>query len=96
MVDVIINVLTNKYGYMPSAAKTAALHLINLKHNDLKKAVAEWLKTGVEIGVGDAPYDTVSLMQKHKLKYPAAVIFVGWYRENPDAAIQSISHWGGD
>ena len=96
MVDVIMNMLMVKAGYTRHAAKVTATQLFNLKYKDLKTATAEWLRTGTEAKVGDEPYDTHSLMRNHQLKYPAAILFVNWYREAPDIALQSISHWGGD
>lgn len=95
MIDAIMNVLMIRAGYTRRAAKVTAKQLFELKHKDLKKAVAEWLRSGTEQNVGEAPYDTESLMRNHKLKYPAAILFVDWYRTAPEIAVESISHWGG-
>lgn len=95
MIEAIMNVLEIRAGYTRRAAKVTATQLFGLKHKDLKQAVAEWLRSGTELNVGEAPYDTDSLMRNHKLKYPAAILFVDWYRTDSETAVGSISHWGG-
>ena len=95
MIEAIMNVLMIRAGYTRYAAKVTAKQLFELKHKDLKEAVAECITSGAELKVGEAPYDTESLMRNHKLKYPAAILFVDWYRTAPDIAVESISHWGG-
>lgn len=95
MIEAIMNILISRSGYTQYAAKVTAKQLFELKHKDLKDAVAEWIQSGAELKAGEEPYDTESLMRNHKLKYPAAILFVDWYRTAPDIAVESISHWGG-
>lgn len=95
MIDAIMHVLIEREGYTHRAAKITAAQLFGLKHRDLKKSVVQWLKSGIEENVGEAPYDTNSLMRNHRLTYPAAVLFIDWYRTAPEVAVESISHWGG-
>ena len=95
MKEAIKKALTSRLGYSDRTAEVTASQLINLQHYDLKKAVAEWLQTGREKNVGENPYDTDSLMKNHMLKYPAAIIFIDWYRKAPETAVSSISDWGG-
>lgn len=95
MKEAIKKVLICRAGYAERAAEVTADQIVALQHHDLKKAVAEWLRTGAEINVGEQPYDVASLMKNHKLKYPAAILFIDWYRASPEEAVGSMAYWGG-
>ena len=95
MINAIAEILVIRAGYGKKAAQVTAKQLYALKHRDLKQAVAGWLRTGAEAPVGEAPYDTASLMKNHALTYPAAILFVNWYRDDPKTAAGSMTHWGG-
>lgn len=95
MIDAITHILEVRAGYGKPSARVTAKQLYALKDRELKQAVAGWLRTGAEAPVGEVPYDTASLMKNHGLTYPAAVLFVNWYRQDPQTAAGSMTHWGG-
>ena len=80
------NKLISELAYSSAVASKTAEDLCNLKFADLKAALSDWVRADTQAVIQDGPYSTGFLMQKYHMTYPAALIFLGWYRESPEAA----------
>lgn len=95
MVDYIKNVLIQEEGYSTRSAEITAADLCNIKDQEIARAFAQWLKNREKTNITRGNISCVQLMQCHSMKYPAALIFLDWYGEDPAAAVASISCGGG-
>ena len=90
MRDLLKNKLISKLAYSYTSASKAAEDLCNLKSVDLKEGLLDWLQTDAETAIGGGAYSTYILMEKYHMTYPAALIFLDWYREDPKAAVSVL------
>ena len=84
------NKLISELAYSSASAFKTAEDLCNLKCVDLRKGLMDWLRTDTQNVIQDDPYSTDFLMEKYHMTYPAALIFLEWYRENPTAAVSVL------
>ena len=84
------NKLISQLAYSSTSASKTAEDLCNLKCADLKEALLVWLRTDARTVIQDSPYSTIILMERYHMTYPAALIFLEWYRENPEAALSVL------
>lgn len=84
------NKLISELAYSSASASKTAEDLCNLKFADLRKGLLDWLRTDTQTVIRDEPYSTAYLMGKYHMTYPAALIFLEWYRENPIAAVSVL------
>ena len=87
MKEKIENKLIRELAYSKTSASRTATDLCNIKNQDLKKALLDWLQCGFNNQVIIDTYSTTTLMEKYHMTYPAALIFLDWYIENPDEAV---------
>lgn len=80
-----------KCGYNEKEAKYTALGMNNFTHEDLKSAVDKWVEKDVLSEVSEGDYTTSGLMKIYEMKYPAALIFIEWLREEPEQALIALS-----
>lgn len=85
----LINALLQE-GYCTHSAEAASQELESLDAEDLKEAINTWLTEGTCPRVGQAPYDTTTLMRNHGMKYPGAILFIAWLRQFPESALKSL------
>lgn len=84
------NKLISELAYSSASASKTAEDLCNLKYADLRKGLLDWLQTDTQTLIQGEPYSTAYLMEKYHMTYPAALIFLEWYRENPTAAVSVL------
>lgn len=84
-----------KSGYTDHGAESAAKSLSEMKSQDLIEACLAWLESRKTPLIHEGSLSTDSLMKNFKMTYPAALIFIDWYRQDPDTASQAIETGGG-
>lgn len=84
------NKLITDLAYSSASASKTAEDLCDLKYADLRKGLLDWLRTDTQTVIRDEPYSTACLMEKYHMTYPAALIFLEWYREDPTAAVSVL------
>lgn len=72
--------------YSPSCAERTADDLCRISHADLRECISRWLSDNTFTDVTESVYTVKQLMAEHHMTYPAAIIFIDWYREDPVAA----------
>lgn len=90
MEDKIKSLLMTEYGYSEKAATMTADDLCSFKDTDLKEAVQVWLSTGKFKNVTEGKYQARELVENYSMKYPAALVFIDWFRECPEEAEASL------
>lgn len=90
MKDKIKALLLKNYGYNEKSATMTADDLCSFKDTDLKEAVQIWLSTGKYKNVTEGKYEARELVEKYSMKYPAALVFIDWFRECPEEAEASL------
>ena len=94
MKDRITKALIERCNYSNHAAVLTANDLIAFETEDLKRAVDSWIFHNENPEITEGEFTTTSLMNNHHMTYPAALIFIDWYRESPQDALSSIKHGG--
>ena len=82
--------LISELAYSSSNASKTSEDLCNLKYADLKEALLNWLRTDTQSVIQDGQISTILLMERYHMPFPAALIFLEWYRESPKAAISVL------
>lgn len=82
--------LISNLGYSEASASRTADDLYNVKHPDLRKALSDWLQGDANTQVTIDSFSTTILMDKYHMTYPAALIFLDWYCENPKEAVSVL------
>ncbi len=90
MWEQIRNKLMSELSYSYSCASRTAKDLCRLKSADLREGLLDWLRDGTETVIKDGAFSTVRLMEEHHMTYPAALIFLDWYRESPESAASAL------
>lgn len=88
---VLIENKLKKAGYNENEAKYTALGMSNFTYEDLKNAVDKWVEKDVLSEVSEGDYSTSGLMKIYEMKYPAALIFIEWLRDEPEQALIALS-----
>ena len=83
MKERIKEILVQKEGYSPRSAESTANDLENIKDSEIYQALIRWIESGKKTNVARG------------MKYPAALIFLDWYCEDPKTAMESIRCSGG-
>ncbi|MGI5987474.1 MAG: hypothetical protein ACOX7M_04970 [Dysosmobacter sp.] len=76
--------------YSEHAAAQTATDLLRIDHLDIKHAVNCWISYDEATPVDDAPFSADILMRQYGMTYPAALVFLDWYREDPVVAFNAI------
>jgi len=77
--------------YSEYAAAQTATDLLRIDHLDIKEAVNRWISYGESTPVDEAPFSTDVLMFQYGMTYPAALVFLDWYREDPVVAFNAVT-----
>lgn len=85
-----------KSGYSVQGAESAANSISELHSEDIRNACAEWLETRQTMPVSEGVFSTDLLMKNYGMTYPASLIFLQWYRDDPSNALLALQYGGGD
>lgn len=91
----IKEILIRKEGYSLYSADITASDLCAIADTEIKQAIKTWIIEGKKTNIREGAMSCKQLMVHYNMKYPATLIFLDWYRENPQAALDSITHQGG-
>ena len=78
------------YGYSDYTAGVTAHNLVDLAYPDLRAALHNWVKNSECTVIREDAHNTDYLMKYYKMTYPAALIFIDWYRQDPVNAKKSL------
>ena len=95
MKERIKEILVQKEGYSPRSAETTANDLENIKDSEIYQALIRWIESGKKTNAARGSFSCRQLMADLGMKYPAALIFLDWYCEDPKTAMESIRCSGG-
>ena len=95
MKERIKEILVQKEGYSPRSAESTANDLENIKDTEIYQALIRWIESGKKTNVARGSFSCRQLMADLGMKYPAALIFLDWYCEDPKTAMESIRCSGG-
>lgn len=84
----IKNILIDR-GYSLPGAETASSDLVGI-NDKLKSCLEEWLASGNEQDYSVDEFSIKGIMQKYKMKYPAALLSINWVLNDPETAIPMI------
>ena len=87
--------MVQKEGYSPRSAESTANDLENIKDSEIYQALIRWIESGKKTNVARGSFSCRQLMADLGMKYPAALIFLDWYCEDPKTAMESIRCSGG-
>ena len=74
---------------------STANDLENIKDSEIYQALIRWIESGKKTNVARGSFSCRQLMADLGMKYPAALIFLDWYCEDPKTAMESIRCSGG-
>lgn len=95
MKERIKEILMQKEGYSPLIAESTANDLESIKDAEISQALIRWINSGKKANIARGSFSCLQLMTDLGMKYPAALIFLDWYCEDPESAIASIRCSGG-
>lgn len=95
MKEHIKEILVHKEGYSPHIAESTANDLENIKDFEISQALIRWMESGKKTNTARGSFSCRQLMADLGMKYPATLIFLDWYCEDPESAIASICCSGG-
>ena len=90
MKELIQRKLMVDLSYSERAASRTAEDICRFKHSDLKDGARKWLEENQCMNIEEDKYSTDRLMSTYKMTYPAALIFIDWYREDPLTASNAL------
>ncbi len=90
MEERIKDFLIQKYRYTEVEARETAKDICSFSDEDLRDAVRQLVNTGECVEVKEGKYTTSGLMKSHSFEYPAALIFIDWYRNSPKEAENAL------
>lgn len=86
----IREILLRKCGYSEYAAKVTEKDLSHIKGIDLMNARDLWVESDIQSDIVENPYTTKMLVREYGMTYPAALLFIDWYREDPVNASKAL------
>lgn len=86
MEEKIKGLLIERYNYSLAEARETAKDICSFSHEDLKNAARQWAANGTCVEVYEGKYTTSGLMKSHSFEYPAALVFIDWYRSSANEA----------
>lgn len=95
MKEHIEEILMQKEGYSPHSAESTANDLESIKDSEISQALIRWIDGGKKTNIARGLFSCRQLMDNLGMKYPATLIFLDWYSEDPESAIASIRCSGG-
>lgn len=95
MKEHIKEILMQKEGYSPHSAESTANDLESIQDSEIYQALIRWIDSGKKTNIARGSFSCRQLMADLGMKYPATLIFLDWYCEDPESAIASIRCSGG-
>ena len=90
----IRHILITECGYSERAAELTAhdlTHFLASDHADLDEAVARWVADRADLAAFSCGGHRVSDLMARGMSYPAALVFVDWYRSEPTVASRAFA-----
>ena len=91
----IKEVLIKREGYSPYIAESTANDLENITDSEIFQSLILWIENGKKTNIIRGSFSCFQLMTDLGMKYPATLIFLDWYSEDPESASASIRCIGG-
>lgn len=88
-------ILMQKEGYSLHSAESTANDLESIQDSEIYQALIRWIDSGKKTNIARGSFSCRQLMADLGMKYPATLIFLDWYCEDPESAIASIRCSGG-
>lgn len=85
-----------KSGYSTQGAESAAKQIADMHSDDIRRACAIWLESRQRTPISEGVFSTDLLMNNFGMTYPASLIWLEWYRDDPSNAIMALEMGGGD
>lgn len=95
MKEHIKEILMQKEGYSPHSAESTANDLESIQDSEIYQALIRWIDSGKKTNIARGSFSCRQLIADLGMKYPATLIFLDWYCEDPESAIASIRCSGG-
>ena len=95
MKEHIKEILMQKEGYSPHSAESTANDLESIQESEIYQALIRWIDSGKKTNIARGSFSCRQLMADLGMKYPATLIFLDWYCEDPKTAMESIRCSGG-
>lgn len=86
MEEKIQKLLMESCHYSLAEAKETAKNICSFSQEDLRNAVRQWVIDGSFTEVKEKNYTVSGLMKHYGMAYPAALVFIDWYRDEPEVA----------
>lgn len=90
MEEKVKSLLIEKFKYTEVEARETAKDICGFSDEDLRDAVRQLVHTGEYLEIREGEYTTSELMKGHSFEYPAALVFIDWYRKSPKEAENAI------
>lgn len=95
MKEHIKEILMQKEEYSPHSAESTANDLESIQDSEIYQALIRWIDSGKKTNIARGSFSCRQLIADLGMKYPATLIFLDWYCEDPESAIASIRCSGG-
>lgn len=90
MEEKIKSLLIEMFKYTEVEARETAKDICSFSDEDLRDAVRQLVYTGEYQEIIEGKYTTSGLMKSHSFEYPAALVFIDWYRHSPIEAENAL------
>lgn len=90
MEERIKKILVERFKYTEVEASETAKDISNFSDEDLREAVRQLVHVGKYVEIREGKYTTSGLMKGHSFEYPAALVFIDWYRKSPKEAENAL------
>lgn len=90
MEEKIKSLLIEMFKYTEVEARETAKDICSFSDEDLRGAVRQLVNTGEYQEIIEGKYTTSGLMKSHSFEYPAALVFIDWYRHSPIEAENAL------
>lgn len=77
-------------GYNDKQSQVLSKQLVGLNQN-LMECLEDWIKTGKKSDIESQGFSLSGLIDKYRLKYPAALLTLDWIIKEPEKAIPTIN-----
>lgn len=90
MEEKVKSLLIEKFKYTEVEARETAKDICSFSDEDLRDAVRQLVHTGEYLEIREGKYTTSGLMKSHSFEYPAALVFIDWFRKSPQEAENAL------